>query len=272
MMEKVHSRETPVVLLEKGRSFRAFLLATFLLFCAHACWAAPGMVGCPASCNIAYSTVTASPSVALPTSTTAGNSIAVAIRYAGNATVSTCCDGGSNTYTLVASASCTGATSSDGCIGLYRAFNIAGGAVTCQATFSTGSNNQIACGEISGLTTTDPLDQNSYNQSSVATTTPTTNATGTTTQASEYVFAAVTSVGGNITSCTAGAGYTVRGTFSGRLCYEDQTASSTGTFTGTWTTNSTKYAAGVATLKASGGAAAPAGMNKRKKLEQMDPG
>lgn len=260
---------------------RKLLLATLsLFFWTVLCHASPAMVGCPSTCNICYSALgSGAQTCSMPTSTTAGNAILVGIRFAGNGGAITCCDSGAHTFTQIADtgcpgttvqgACCTGSTSSDGCISLYRYFNIAGGAETCSVTVATSINNQIVCAEVSGLTTTDPFDVQHYNDNATATTAPTTGSTATTAQASEYLFAIDTSVGGNITTCTAGTSYTVRGTFSNRLCYQDQTVSSTGTESAAWTTNSVAFAAAIATMKASGGAAAVLGFDKERRYEQV---
>ncbi len=146
-------------------------------------------------------------------------------------------------------------------IRLFYAKNIAGGGNTVTATFS-GSNNHswLSVYEVSGLSTTSPLDKTASAQGSNSASVST-GATSTLQSSSEFVFVGAgfntPSFNGTV---TAGSGYTLalQDTTNSRAANESSTSSSTGAVTGTFSlTKTANWSALIATFVPAGTASVP---------------
>jgi hypothetical protein len=180
---------------------------------------------------------------------TAGNLIIAFVRMSSSTQTVGVTDTAGNTYTDAVSQ----IQSSDGHqIYIFYAKNIAGGANTVKATFSSTNNHPwLAIYEYSGLSTTSPLDKTAAAQGSSST--PSTGATAMTQAASELAFVGA---GFNTPSftgtVTAGTGYTLgqQDTNTSRAATETSVVSSTGSYTGTFTLSGTaNWSAVLATFK-----------------------
>src|SRR5947209_17064281 len=159
-------------------------------------------------------------------------------------------DTGGNTYTRAVAQ----VQSADGHqIRLFYAKNIVGGANTVTASFS-GANNHpwLSIYEISGLSTTSPLDQTASAQGSNSASVST-GPTAATQSNNEFVFVGsgfnTPSFNGTV---TAGTGYTLaqQDTTNSRAANESLLSSSPSSFTGKFTlSNSANWSALIATFK-----------------------
>jgi hypothetical protein len=175
---------------------------------------------------------------------TAGNLIVVATRgtsYTGAWTVS---DNLGNTYTEIGTGQATPA--GNGCR-LFYAKNITGGACTVSIG-AAGQNYRGEMIEISGLDTVSPLDVTT--KASGTSTTPSSGATGTRSQASEILIGMVGTDGGN--TFTAGTNFTLRQANTDiALQIEYQIVSAAGTDAATMTLGSSAgWSATIASFKA----------------------
>ena len=133
---------------------------------------------------------------------------------------------------------------------IFYAQNILGGANTVTATFSAINNHPwIAIYEFNGLSTINPLDQNAHAQGSSSS--PSTGAMATTRTATELIFAGlgmVNNFGGTVTP-GSGFGLQQQDTNTSRATTETLVVSSTGSYTGTFSLDSsTNWSAVVATF------------------------
>lgn len=189
-------------------------------------------------------------SVAFPGANTAGRTILAFVRMSTTTQTVTISDTAGNTYTQAVSQ----VQSTDGHqIRLFYAKNIAGKTNTVTATFS-GTNNHpwLSIYEISGLSTTSPLDQTASAQGSNSAAVNT-GATSTLQSASEFIFVGAGFNTPSFTgSVTAGSGYNLalQDTTNSRAANETSTPSSTNGVTGTFgLTTAANWSALVATFK-----------------------
>lgn len=200
-------------------------------------------------------TAVASVSLAFPSGNTAGNLIIAFIRMSStNQTVSVTDSLGNNYADAVSQAQ-----SSDGHqVHVFYARNIAGGANTITASFSSANNHPwLAIYEYSGLSTANPLDRTAAaqgNDSNPAT------AAVTTTSANQLIFAGIGFPNNYGGVATAGGGYTIgqQNTTTSRATNETALASATGAYAATLTLNSSaSWSAVLATFAASSGPVPP---------------
>jgi hypothetical protein len=158
---------------------------------------------------------------------------------------------GSNTYLTAKTQGDTQSSS----LGVYYAYNITGG--SAHQTVTSSGSSECCCNypamsmvayEVSGLTSTNPIDQTAASfSSSFSATALNSGNTSTTTQASELIFGA--GVGANTLS--VGSGYSnLIGTIPPAIAGETKTVSSTGAYNATFTSSSGgPWACIVATFK-----------------------
>jgi hypothetical protein len=134
---------------------------------------------------------------------------------------------------------------------IFYAKNIAGGANTVNATFSSTNNHPwLAIYEYSGLNTTSPLDKTASAQGS--STVANSGTTATTSSANELVFATTGLPASFTGTATAGSGYTMlnQDTGTSRAANETAIVSSTGSFAAIFGLNpGANWSAVVATFK-----------------------
>jgi len=237
---------------------RRLLLTLGLLFIVGPCWAqgiggqsgfggkggfGGGGVGNPIAfvqvnssttfCDANFSTANCTYSI----NNTAGNTGFLVLLSVGTSSQVTISDTNSNTWNLVLT--CTETNQN---LFLYEAVNINAGANTVHIA-APASRFRGFASEYSGLGATAALDQSGCNQGSSATATVT--AGGATTQPNELVIGWFWAAG----PLTVGAGYTQRANDGTIAIYEDNTVSSTGTYTATATLGFGAYSAMIATLK-----------------------
>ena len=193
----------------------------------------------------------ASISVPFASANTAGNLIIAAVRMSTTSQTVTVTDSAGNTYTDAVAQSQT----TDGHqVHVFYAMNVAGGANTVTATFSSTNNRPwLAVYEYSGLSATSPLDRTAAAQGSGSA--PTSGATPTTVSANELVFAAVGLPGSYTGTVAAGSGYALlqQDTGSSRSANEAAVVTSTGSYAGTFALSAgTNWSAVVATFAAAG--------------------
>jgi hypothetical protein len=99
--------------------------------------------------------VSGSPTVAL-TGVTAGNTLVFCVYMQSNNRTLDSMSGGSNSYSETVARTIN--TGSNHAMTMWRAFNVSGGDYTVTLTMSASSTYSIGVVELSGVTTTDPLD------------------------------------------------------------------------------------------------------------------
>lgn len=134
---------------------------------------------------------------------TGGNLLVIAVGWGASGVTISSVAGNGNTYTLI-----DASADAEGNISTYYAKNCAGGSTTVTVTFSADPGfGFITVHEVSGASTTAPLDKNG-----VTVGTPSagvvTSGSVTTTTAGQYIFGATFDGGGGATF-TAGTGYTI---------------------------------------------------------------
>lgn len=192
---------------------------------------------------------------------TAGNTIGVLVSPTSmGALTGTPTDSKGNTYHVAVTV--TSPLTQNYVLGLYYAYDVAGGSsftVTAQSqsycccgSEFTKNSGIIVC-EISGLTTTDPLDKTATGIASVMGTAGSTSSTGTTSQPNEFLFAGTAS-GAATGAITAGSGY---GNLLNLLqqgvniAVEAESVSATGSYSASFGYGTTNYwAIALATFKA----------------------
>lgn len=189
--------------------------------------------------------------------TTTGNTIIVSITYNDDTagTISSVTDSQSNTYNLIGTG---GSSGGDTHTASYYAYNITGGTTpTVTVTMSTGDHDfSMTMREVSGLTTTDPLDKVAEGTTASGTS-HTSATTATTTQANELVYATI----GLATTATftLGSGYSELSETTGSDIYqasasETKRVTSIGTQTATFTSSASAVSYFIiATFKEAGG-------------------
>ncbi len=134
---------------------------------------------------------------------------------------------------------------------VFYAKNVVGGSKTVTATFSSTNNHPwLAIYEYSGLSTTSPLDQTAHAQG--ASSSPNSGAIAGTTRANELIFSAAGFPNSYSGTITAGSGYTLQqqDITTSRAATETAVVTSTGSFAGTFSVNSsTNWSAVLATFK-----------------------
>src|SRR5215470_17542972 len=231
-----------------GRASRSAF--AFLLLCSPALAQTATVV----QSNSGFATGGTNPSVSFPSNNTAGNLLWVAV--GSDATIATPTDTRGNTYALAISVTGSGGS---GNAAIYYVASAAAGSntVTCHHPASGDTHCHIA--EISGLTTTSPLDQTGSVASS---STCSVSTAGATTQANEWVAAFFYDAPFSRT-LTAGTGYTQlqfsNDTSAGDAAIsESASATSTGVKTATCGGNSTDVLSQlITTFKATSGGSAP---------------
>jgi subtilisin family serine protease len=174
-------------------------------------------------------------SVAFPAGNTAGNLIIAFVRASTTTQTITLSDTAGNTYTQAVS---QGQTTDGHETAIFYAANVKSGANTVTATFS-GTNNHpfLAIYEYRGVST---LDKTAGAQGTSAA--ASSGATATTTAANELVFVGLGLPSSATQTATAGTGFTLeqQDTRSGgsRAASEDQTVTTTGTFSGSFSLSS----------------------------------
>lgn len=187
--------------------------------------------------------------------TTTGNTIIVIIGVdQSDKDVISVTDSQSNTYTRIH----TGAGSSNGAeYFMYYAYNITGGTTPTVTVNITAGNSQdivVLAREYSGLTTTDPLDVNTFTSEGSYLQTHTSGTTGSTTTTNQLVVMGMVA-DAKTPTYSAGSGYSNLSSQGGFDLYlsvaiQDKDITSTGTQSGSFSTTSfTKGSVGIATLK-----------------------
>jgi len=188
--------------------------------------------------------------VAFTTGNTAGRTILAFVRMSTTTQTVSISDTAGNTYTQAVAQ----VQSTDGHqIRLFYAKNIVGGANTVTASFSSANSHPwLSIYEISGLSTTSPLDQTASAQGSNSVSVST-GPTAATQSNNEFVFVGsgfnTPSFNGTV---TAGTGYTLaqQDTTNSRAANESLLSSSPSSFTGKFTlSNSANWSALIATFK-----------------------
>jgi len=188
--------------------------------------------------------------VAFTTGNTAGRTILAFVRMSTTTQTVSISDTAGNTYTQAVAQ----VQSTDGHqIRLFYAKNIVGGANTVTASFSSANNHSwLSIYEISGLSTTSPLDQTASAQGSNSVSVST-GPTAATQSNNEFVFVGsgfnTPSFNGTV---TAGTGYTLaqQDTTNSRAANESLLSSSPSSFTGNFTlSNAANWSALIATFK-----------------------
>jgi hypothetical protein len=199
--------------------------------------------------NSIQGTAVGSVSVAFPVGNTAGNLILAYVRMSSTDQTVSVTDTAGNTYTEA-----VGQVTSAGYQGhLFYAANIAAGANTVTATFSSTNNHPwLAIYEYSGLSPANPLDQTAAAEGS--STAPTCGPTAATTSANELVFAGLSLATDATVIVTPGAGFNMelQDTIANgsRAATEDQLLTATGSVSGAFTVSySTNWTCVVATFK-----------------------
>lgn len=158
----------------------------------------------------------------------AGNLIIAFVRMSTTYETVTVTDTAGNVY---ADAVSQGQTTDGHQVHIFYAKNVAGGANTVTAQFSSSNNHPwLAIYEYSGLSTTNPLDQTSHAQGNSAV--GNSGMTATTSSANELVFAAAGLPASYTGTSNAGTGYTLlkQDTGTSRAANETALVSSTGSF------------------------------------------
>jgi hypothetical protein len=253
---------------------KRLILAGFLLFAALP---AIGQTFVQTQNNFSSTAVT---SLTVNITTTAGNFLVVAVEQGTNNTdTMLVSDSAGNTYTRTTSSYVSQSAASRAA--MYWTGQNVGSVTSVKVTFSTGggtSNCEIIVFEVSGMAVSSAEDS-SVNSTNAGSTSLTSGSLTTTNANDILVF--FNRVGANQTSWTAGTSYTIpnNNNASGnsgsnlRMAMQYEIVSSTqSAVTTTMSHNGSTGEAGVfAGFKASSGAAAPVGMSKRQKYEQIDP-
>jgi hypothetical protein len=192
----------------------------------------------------------ASISLAFSSNVTAGNTAIVAIAPYSAAASSTT-SSPANTFTSDAAVS----AGNGGRVAIYSAPNVASGATTVTGN-ATGSNFiTIAIYEVSGLITSSIKDQSASNSGTSAS--HPTGTTPTTTQANEFLFAAVQDDSAGTGPPTVGGSWTLGqhqdNSANPVIATAYQTVSATGAYSATFTWNNALFGAAIATYKEAGG-------------------
>ncbi len=190
----------------------------------------------------------ASISVPFTLANTTGNLIIAAVRMSTTSQTVTVTDSAGNIYTDAVAQS----QSTDGHqVHVFYAKNVAGGANSVKATFSSSNGHPwLAVYEFRGLSTTSPLDRTAHAQGSGSA--PTSGATAATVSANELVFAAVGLPASYTGTVTVGSGYALlqQDTGSSRAANEAAVVTWTGSYAGTFSLSAgTNWSAVVATFK-----------------------
>lgn len=254
---------------------KELILAGFLLFVALP---AIGQTFVQTQNNFSSTAVT---SLTVSITTTAGNLLVVAVEQGTNNTdTMLVSDSAGNTYTQTTSGYVSQNSTSRAA--LYWTGQNVGAVTSVKVTFSTGggtTNCEIIVFEVSGMAVSSAEDS-SVNSTNAGSTSLTSGSLTTTNANDILIF--FNRTGANQTSWTAGTSYTIpnNNNASGnsgsnvRMAMQYEIVSSTQSgVTTSMSHNGSSTEAGIfAGFKASGGAAAPAGMNKREKLEMLDQG
>lgn len=275
-----HSRETPL-----AGSFRAFLSRRAALTClrrqAGTLVAVLLLAALPAKASLSVVQVASneknsgtSSSIVVTITTTSGHLLAGFCRHGSDVTTTeSVTDSASQTWTAVA-AGPVHTNSTDILYGeiFYFPNSAAVTSVTCNYSAAVGF---VACVvyEISGAASSSPEDTTVNATNDTASQTSLTSGVFTTTNANDILLYGG-STNGTSGAYTAGSGYNLptNSTLT-RIGFENQIVSSTQssqTASISWVTARTGVIGPFAAFKAAGGGAAPAGMNKRQKLEQID--
>jgi hypothetical protein len=201
--------------------------------------------------NAAQGSNVTSLSSAFPVANTAGNLIIAFVRMNTTSATVNVTDTLGNTY-VDAVAQVQNNDHSQ--VHLFYAKSVLGGANTVKAAFSSSNSHPwLATFEYAGLNAANPLDKTAHAQG--RSTTPSTGATPTTTNANELVFAGFGLPASYTGTQTAGTGYTLvqNDTGTSAAATESMLVTSTGSYTGTFRlSSSANWSAVVATFAAGG--------------------
>lgn len=205
---------------------KRLILATLILLCATGVLSAQTFVTAGTANSSASGATIQAPGIVVST----GDFIWGACIWVGTTQTVTAADGIGNTFTMVGSVFSANGNS----VQLFYKYNITGGTsvAVCTLSASTSAFKAIAVVDYSGMTVSSPLDQTSTGSDASSTTSHCGSMTTTT---SHELIVASSIVGNSVT--TAGTGFTLRGdllNFGGNGA-EDQTVTSTGTYSPTFT-------------------------------------
>jgi hypothetical protein len=247
---------------------RRTIFVLLLLFCALPAEASLSVV------QHCFTTAhTASVSCTLGSNVGATHLLSVTIGTQSSVSITSVTDndsGGANTYTLDKSQLSSG----NGLAAAYYVCSANAGSDTITVAYSSAPNTSwLEAAEISGNATSNCLDT-SVAANFTSTTTPSAGSV-TTTNANDILIASGAGCsGGTCSTWTATGSYTQldsQGAVT-RGASEYRIVSSTNTYSDSWSLSASNSGAAILeAFKAAGGAAAPIGINKREKLEQIDP-
>jgi N,N-dimethylformamidase beta subunit-like protein/quinohemoprotein amine dehydrogenase alpha subunit-like protein len=189
----------------------------------------------------------------LPQATGAGHTLIVGVSF-WPLDISSVADGSGDTFTRGLTTSVYHNVSGSATYNnFYYAKSIAGGTTSLTLNFSGGSTYLlVAVAEVAGLSSTAPLDQSAYHDSTTATT-AWSSAAVTTTAANEYLFSWAATQGGKPTCSKPATGWTIEtqtnDSAGATVCLLDRIVSATGSYTASVTaSSSTNYVMNIVTL------------------------
>jgi hypothetical protein len=189
----------------------------------------------------------------LPQATGAGHTLIVGVSF-WPLDISSVTDGSGDTFTRGLTTSVYHNVSGSATYNnFYYAKSIAGGTTALTLNFSGGSTYLlVAVAEVAGLSSTAPLDQSAYHDSTTATT-AWSSAAVTTTAANEYLFSWAATQGGKPTCSKPATGWTLEtqtnDSAGATVCLLDRIVSATGSYTASATAStSTNYVMNIVTL------------------------